>query len=347
MCISELEEHAAALSQVGEVFACGARLAANLTRTRWDLLYRPLQKALTRMRTSPEELKTISDEVREVSGPLKQEVEGHEDETDKIREENDYFDSQMGDTARSEDIERKYTAPPGEPEPEGARYGRQYRRRLEYRCQGLLTRAAERCRQTFSKAYDKCYDKVTFLAAWLLCWPMKLTFICSIVSTLGGASTCDPAEVVKPEFGNDYSSLQNTSAALESGMDARLQYEMVTIAPVVDVHGADDVALAMAHDMKRSRNILDTAMGIARKILGFMVIGILFGAQDYHDRYVSDLKFDNRYVTEYFRRLDARRRRRGASYLLPLRRSERLQLLEVPAPSSSDRISVPSIVIGT
>jgi hypothetical protein len=33
----------------------------------------------------------------------------------------------------------------------------------------------------FSEAYDKCYDKVSFMAAWLLCWPMKLTFICNIM----------------------------------------------------------------------------------------------------------------------------------------------------------------------
>lgn len=46
------------------MFACGARLAANLTRTRWNLLYSPLQKALTRIRTNPEELRSISTEVR-------------------------------------------------------------------------------------------------------------------------------------------------------------------------------------------------------------------------------------------------------------------------------------------
>lgn len=34
-------------------------------------------------------------QVGEVAAPLKQEVEGHEDETEKLREENDYFDSQV------------------------------------------------------------------------------------------------------------------------------------------------------------------------------------------------------------------------------------------------------------
>lgn len=88
--------------------------------------------------------------------------------------------TQVGDTKRSEDIERKYTASPTEGA--AAKFDRQYRRRLEYRCQGLLTKAGERCRRTFEKAYASCYDKVTFLAAWLLCWPMKLSFICNMVS---------------------------------------------------------------------------------------------------------------------------------------------------------------------
>ncbi|XP_034253745.1 protein sneaky [Thrips palmi] len=312
--------------QVGKVFACGARLAANLTRTRWDLLYRPLQKALTRLRTNRAELRSISTEVREVAAPLKQEVQGRDDETEKLREENDYFDAQVGDTKRSEDIEKKYTASPTESA--AARYDRQYRRRLEYRCQGLLTKAADRCRRTFQKAYDNCYDKVTFLAAWLLCWPMKLTFICSMVSSIGGASSCDPSTVVQPEFGADYASMQNASGALESGMNVRLQYEVVTIAPMVDVHGADDVALAMAHDVARSKAILDTFMSPVRQVLSFMVVGILLEAQRYHDRYRADLNFDNRYVTEHFRRIDARRRQRGAKHLLPLRRAERLQLVE-------------------
>lgn len=66
-----------------------------------------------------------------------------------------------------------------------------------------------------------------------------------------------------------------------------------------------------------------------RRVTVWSRAGILFGAQRYHDRYLSDLHFDNRYVTEYFRKVDARRRHRGSQYLLPLRRAEKLQLVEV------------------
>lgn len=49
--------------------------------------------------------------------------------------------------------------------------------------------------------------------------------------------------------------------------------QVVSITPVVDVHGAEDVALAMAHDLERSQAILDTVIGLLQKVLGFMVIG--------------------------------------------------------------------------
>jgi len=45
----------------------------------------------------------------------------------------------------------------------------------------IISRGSENCRKMFSQAYDGCYEKVSWAAAWLLCWPMKLTFVCNIV----------------------------------------------------------------------------------------------------------------------------------------------------------------------
>lgn len=49
--------------------------------------------------------------------------------------------------------------------------------------------------------------------------------------TLGGASTCDPSSVVQPGFGDDYVAMQNSSGALQAGMDVKLQYEVSRIPP--------------------------------------------------------------------------------------------------------------------
>lgn len=60
----------------------------------------------------------------------------------------------------------------------------------------------------FADAYDKCYYKVSAAAAWLLCWPMKLTFICNIVQALGGPNICNPEGNVDSGIGEGYAQLK-------------------------------------------------------------------------------------------------------------------------------------------
>lgn len=60
----------------------------------------------------------------------------------------------------------------------------------------------------FSTAYDKCYDKVSWIAAWLLCWPMKLTFVCNLAQAMGGSSTCNPEGKVDVGIGEGYVALK-------------------------------------------------------------------------------------------------------------------------------------------
>lgn len=60
----------------------------------------------------------------------------------------------------------------------------------------------------FAKSYDQCYDAVTWAAAWLLCWPMKLDFICDAVTSLGGANICNPDGKVETGIGQGYAGLK-------------------------------------------------------------------------------------------------------------------------------------------
>lgn len=62
----------------------------------------------------------------------------------------------------------------------------------------------------FSDAYNKCYEKVTIFVAWLLCWPMKLTFVCNLVQALGGSSICDPEGKIDSGIGEGYAALKST-----------------------------------------------------------------------------------------------------------------------------------------
>lgn len=68
---------------------------------------------------------------------------------------------------------------------EAERFRKKYIEKIELRCEEQMTKMTWKCRNAFSKAYDWCYEAVTWLAAWILCWPMKLTFVCNIGQIFG------------------------------------------------------------------------------------------------------------------------------------------------------------------
>jgi hypothetical protein len=187
--------------EVVRVFACTTSLTFNLTKTRFELMFKPFSEALFGMKADVNEVKDTMRSIRDVSAPVVGEVED-ETEMRKLKEENDYMDAKTGDSSRSKDIIAKYEGKWEKSETE--KLEKMYSKKIELRCEDQFTRAANNCRDMFKTAYDKCYDAVTWIAAWLLCWPMKLDFMCNIAQALGGTSRCDPSKDIDPGFGDGY-----------------------------------------------------------------------------------------------------------------------------------------------
>lgn len=76
------------------------------------------------------------------------------------------------------------------------RYQKQYQKKLEYRCQYQLTQAVAVCIEAFSLAYDTCYAKAPGHTAWLLCWPLKLNYVCNFLQLIQSNDTCDSSKQV-------------------------------------------------------------------------------------------------------------------------------------------------------
>lgn len=93
--------------EVVRVFACSASLTYNLTKTRFELMYKPFTEAIFGMKTDVNEVKDTLRSIKDVSSPITGEIED-ETEMRKIKEENDYLDEQAGDTKRSSLLDAKY-----------------------------------------------------------------------------------------------------------------------------------------------------------------------------------------------------------------------------------------------
>lgn len=64
------------------------------------------------------------------------------------------------------------------------------------------------------------------------------------------------------------------------------------------------------------------------RCLSFIFLRIIVSAQTYHEKYLTEIEYDNVYVTSYFRKIDARRKARGSLTLLPLKKIERLKFVD-------------------
>lgn len=93
--------------EVVRVFACTASLTFNLTKTRFELMFKPFIEAIFGIKADVNEVKDTLRSIKDVSAPITGEIED-ETEMRKMKEENDYLDEQLGDTKRSGVLEKKY-----------------------------------------------------------------------------------------------------------------------------------------------------------------------------------------------------------------------------------------------
>lgn len=312
--------------EVVRVFGCTTSLTYNLTRTRFELMFKPFKQALFGLKTEAHEIKDTIRTIRDVSAPIAGEIED-EKEMKKLKEQNDYLDVSAKETKRTKEIDEKYNTK-GE-QIEAERYEKNYMKKIEMRCENQFTKATLKCKNMFSKAYDGCYETVTWVAAWLLCWPMKLSFVCNIMEALGGKSRCDPAKDIGHGFGEGYAYLKSSRSTLAQNFkDVKLQYKIGLTKPLAFLKQSTDNAKEMMHTVVKKKTLLEHILMIVKRVLAFIFLRIILESQKYHDRYLRDIEFDNIYITRYFRRIDARRHKTEKHALLPLKKIERAKLVD-------------------
>ncbi|XP_034941255.1 protein sneaky [Chelonus insularis] len=315
--------------EVVRTFACTTQLTYNMTKTRLNLMFQPFHEAMLGMKKNVHELKDTVASVRDVISPIVREIEG-EEKMRRLHEENDYVDpvtdlKKMKEKNKSNNTKRNIEEDESNLNASsmGEYYEIKYRKKIQAQCIDQLNKGSERCMTMFANAYDQCYDTVSVFAAWILCWPMKLTFLCNVVQAMGGVNVCNPEGNIETGIGEGYASLKEAKGKLESGLkQAKMQYKIKTAPIMIDVRGARDTAKSIIHEFEIRRSIFDTLMVFIKRLLTFVFLKIIFYAQKYHDNYVTDIEFDNQYVTLYFRKIDERRKKLHKTTLLPLKKSE-------------------------
>uniref|UniRef100_A0A8C9V2U0 DC-STAMP domain containing 1 n=1 Tax=Scleropages formosus TaxID=113540 RepID=A0A8C9V2U0_SCLFO len=164
------------------------------------------------------------------------------------------------------------------------------------RCDYVVEQGIDHCQKWFKQRWQECMDTIKApLINHILCVPMLFHFLCDIMRVM--TPWCRQEIPVGGNFGEAYDKLNDSITRLAKDFTANMAYKKMVVA--------------------------DQLLEVFQMILSCTFIFLFISAFGYLRQYNQDIYFDNKYITTYFRQIDARRRKLGKRYLLPLKKAER------------------------
>ena len=285
----------------------------------------PVASIMTDLSFGMNKLKKISQLVPKAAKPL---VSSLEDTgmLPQLEEDAAYADSTVNAYPRTDRLGEKYKAPKNETPKE--KVEREFDHKLEAMCNDVFTSGILTCRKTMKQKYDDCWETTSPLISWAFCLMFKLEFICSMAKAVDPSSKCDLAGAgQKAGFGDVYLGAKDASTAFATPFKTAYAVgQKIPGRKVVD--DIQDVSANIRHEIHRKKALFNEVVDIIKRVAAFFFIYVFVTAFKYHYKYLEDIQFDNKYVTMYFRKIDARRRKRGRKTLMPLKRMERNELID-------------------
>ncbi|CAG5133025.1 unnamed protein product [Candidula unifasciata] len=297
---------------------CNSELTANHTKTKFNLRMHPVQHAVGDLLKDNFLVVRASKAIKKAFSPLTKELKDNENE-------NREMESSIKDVERIGD---KRDSDNSADKDAGKKVEKQWEKKMDLRCHGTFSNGVQRCRDKMRQLEDKCMDKLSFLG-YIVCWPLKITVFCNLVKLIPGVigMDCNAASQVSPGFGDTYVSARDVMDNMEDGAKVNLQYKVVGSADA-NYMPVEEMRQATIHEVKAKTDTINITLKVITHVLTFTFLIVFYGAYKYNGNYLTDLNWDNKYITAYFRHIDARRKDRGKRTLLPLKKAEKKELYD-------------------
>ncbi|XP_070986512.1 E3 ubiquitin-protein ligase DCST1-like [Oncorhynchus clarkii lewisi] len=198
-----------------------------------------------------------------------------------------------------------------------------YAAKTMMRCDNVVEQGIERCREWFEVKWQDCMDAIKApVISHILCVSMRFHFLCDIMRVM--KPWCREDIPVEGNFGQTFDKLNFSIDALSREFSTNVVLQEEEQQSVFGVSALrEDFTEGLSKAFEETKVILDQFLGLIQLLLSCTFITIFTSAFGYARQYTQDIRFDNIYITTYFRQIDARRKRADKRYLLPLKKAER------------------------
>ncbi|KAM8708200.1 hypothetical protein ACLKA7_015211 [Drosophila subpalustris] len=307
--------------EVARVFACTTMLTYNLTKTRLDLMAKPFTNTLQHMKGDIDEIQDTFKDLQAILNDLKYGLEHADSEDDKH-----YFKKYPragNSTAKPAGIILNPNLP------RAADIQEQFVRKIGNRCKHQLESGHQVCQEVFSQGFRKCATNFPDWLANAICWPYRIDIICKVNMFGNPDKVCDASKMVQSDFGKTYVNLLKTEQELYGdSSNIEITYKLQNTSTAAQLRSVQMTSEEFMKDFERRRQKFKTLMTIIDKLMCLFIIYVIWSAMEYLWKYRSQVDFDNFYITEYFKHLDARRKNSNQRSVLPLRRLDKSRTVD-------------------
>ncbi|XP_070823080.1 E3 ubiquitin-protein ligase DCST1 [Chaetodon trifascialis] len=204
----------------------------------------------------------------------------------------------------------------------------QFTSKTMMQCDSVVDEGVQRCADWFSLRWAECMEAIPVpVINHILCVSMKFHFLCDVMRVM--TPWCREQIPVEGNFGQLFDQINGSVDLLSREFSAELVLQERGQRSVLGGAVLDwEFTRAIRGSFRKLTAAVKQLLDVLQLLLSFTFVTIFTQAFAYLRRYRRDVRFDNVYITTYFRQIDARRRRAGKISLLPLRQAEKKCLIE-------------------
>ena len=159
-----------------------------------------------------------------------------------------------------------------------------------------------------------------------VCEVFKASGLCNLLRI---DSVCETPTYIDTLVNSALSDTQTVMQSVVNTFSADVDFSRYFEKRVNSSTTAEDIQDAISAELDEAYSYVGILLSFSDKLLALSIVWLCIKSYLYHSSYRTKDKFDNQYVTAQFKKLDEGRRERELPHLLPLKRSERNDLVDV------------------
>ncbi|CAD5232141.1 unnamed protein product [Bursaphelenchus xylophilus] len=312
-----------------QIVVCHLELQGELTKQKLTLLAGPAEVLFEKHFKKAEEVgKEMLYKIKDVIDPFFDQVSEKNDEDDELHSIIS-GEKAMAERVRMLDNPGQTVEPPHSSTSNLGKNGslamlNKYR--MAERCQSTYALAVRNCKERFSDVQSKCYDSLPIVGL-LVCWQYNSDSFCRPDTMEEIAmKTCDKfqnQESSDIDMDEQMKKMRNVTDQMEEELRVNLHFKAIEEPRTERLFALSEITV----DLRNSLDIIKVTSETLRELFSafmiFLVYLIFSGAVEMIRKYLGDIDFQNHFLTQYFWRIDHKRKVQGDVFLGKIRRSER------------------------